>query len=205
MIKKILQFKTRCLKISPCGRFESGFTLLEMVVSMSMIMLITVLFIVDYRSANKRTDLIMTAQNLVADLHLAQNNTLGLVKYNETVPASGWGIHLDINENAYTLFADLNATGTVGYMDYDETEEGVINYGARTTRLPDGIEIYALETDGSQLNNSVNVIFFPPDPQTNIYDGAATSSTLDITLKEERTEFVKTVRVNFLGLVEVTD
>jgi len=192
----------------------AGFTLIEMVVSLSVVMVVTVMFIANFHTANKRTDLIMTAQNLAADLHLAQNHTLGLVKYHNssegTVPAGGWGINFDATNNEYTLFADLDAASTVpgsGYMEYDSALEGNVNYGARVTQMPPGIEISELKTDAALLNSRVNVTFLPPDPRTNIYRvaAAATSTTLDIKLKETQNNTTKTVRVNFLGLVEVID
>lgn len=198
-------------KISPT---LAGFTLIEMVVSLSVVMVVTVMFIANFHTANKRTDLIMTAQNLAADLHLAQNHTLGLVKYyyssSGTVPAGGWGINFDATNNEYTLFADLDAASTVpgsGYMEYDPVLEGNVNYGARVTQLPPGIEISELKTDAALLNSRVNVTFLPPDPRTNIYrvSAIATSTTLDIKLKETQNNTTKTIRVNFLGLIEVID
>ncbi len=185
---------------------KKAFTLIEMVISISIIVIITAVFVVDYHSTNKRTDLIMAAQNLVADLHLAQNNSLGLVKYNNSVPAGGWGIHFDASSTSYTLFADLDAppVGT-GYLQYDPNTEGNVDYGARTTILPDNIKILELKTNGADLNQSVNVTFLPPDPITNIYrvNSGATSTSLEIKLQETQNNSTKTVRVNFLGLVEV--
>jgi type II secretory pathway pseudopilin PulG len=186
------------------NRFAPGLTLIEMVVSISIIVLIASLFIANYRTANKRTDIIMAAQTLVADLHLAQNNSLGLVKYDGEVPAGGWGVHFDQTRDTYTMFADLNAPGTGGYMSYDDGE-GDVNYGARLTQLPAGIEITRLETPGPESNVQANVTFLPPDPSTNIYNGTATSTRLLIELTEGRNNTVKTIRVNFLGLIEVID
>lgn len=185
-------------------KYLPGLTLIEMVVSIAMVTIVATLFIANYRSANKRTDLIMAAQTIVADLHSAQNNTLGLVKYNGTVPAGGWGVHFDTTKNSYTIFADLNAPETVGYMSYDSGENNP-DYGARVTTLPDNIQIDELQTDGPQSNTQVNVTFLPPDPQTNIYNGTATSSSLLIRLKELRNNSTKTIKVNFLGLAEVID
>ena len=184
-----------------------AFTLLEMIVSISMISFITVLFVANYRSANKRTDLIMTAQNLVADIHLAQNNTLGLVKYNDEVPAGGWGVAFNVSQNYYTLFADLDAPDTPGFLEMDTATEALPQYGARVTRLPEGISVSALTTVGTTSNAAVNVAFLPPDPRTNIYRIAAnaTSTALEIQLRETRNNSIKTVRLNFLGLVEVLD
>lgn len=187
-----------------------GFTMIEMVVSISLITIITALFVANYRQSNKRTDLVMAAQSLVADLHLAQNNTLGLVKYNMAtplVPPGGWGINFDLTKNDYTIFADLDGPGESGNLEFDPSVEGEVRYGARKTTLPSGVIISSLKTGNINLNQKVNVTFLPPDPKTNIYqvDNGATSTILEIELKELRDNTIKTVQVNFLGLVEVID
>ena len=195
---------------------KAGFTLLEMMTSLSLIVIITTIFIANYRSSNKRTDLVMTAQKLVADIHMAQNNALGLVKYGGNVPPGGWGIHFDINDpKRYIFFADLNQPASddlwdihpaePGYMIFDEGE-GEIESGARIVDLPAGVEIVSLKTGSSdEYVNIVNVTFLPPNPKTNIFDEMETSTSLQIGLKDLREETIKTVRVNFLGLVEVID
>lgn len=203
------------LAISQKPKAKPAFTILEMMVSLSIITIITSLFIANYRTGNKRSDLTMTAQVLVSDLHLAQNNTLGLVKYNGSVPSGGWGISFDTSKNNYTIFADLDTptnvlAGPTGYLRYEAATEGQVNYGARTTSLPTGIQIDSLKVGAAtsslvDAGQSVNVTFLPPDPQTNIYASSthSTSSMLEITLKELRNGTIKTVRVNFLGLAEV--
>ena len=182
---------------------QAGFSLAEMIVSIFIIVTIASLFIANYRSVNKRTDLIMSAQKLTADIHYAQNNTLGLVTYNGAVPAGGWGIHLEAGTSTYVIFADLDAPGTGGYLEYDNGE-GEINYGARLTDLGPDVEILSLTT-ATAGTDSANITFLPPDPQTNIYDGSATSTVLTVVLREKQNNSIKTVRVNFLGLAEVLD
>ncbi len=182
---------------------KKGFTVLEMVISMSMVVLVTALFIANYRTTEKRTDLIMTAQKLVADIHQAQNNSLGLVKYSSGVPAGGWGVNFSTtNNDQYTIFADLDSSGP-GYMVMD-AGENTVDYGARIISLPDNIEISAIRVGGVVATSGV-VTFLPPDPKTNIYDGTSTSTTMDIELKETRNDSIKTIRVNFLGLAEAID
>lgn len=183
---------------------QAGFSLIELIVSLSVITLVTVLFMANYKTANKRTDLTMTAQQIVADIHLAQNNALGLVKYNGAVPAGGWGLSFNTASGFYTMFADLNGPGTLGYMDYDPASEGNINYGARLTTLSSGVTISSLKL-GSSYVSGVNVTFLPPDPQTNLSSAGATSTALEIQLRETGGTNIKTVRVNFLGLAEVID
>jgi len=192
-----MKIKTKQLKLP-------GLTLIEMMVSISMIVIIAALFIANYQSVNKRTDLIMTAQNLVADLHYAQNNTLGLTKYNGVVPAGGWGVHFDTaSSSQYIIFADLDSPEDLNYMVYDE-DEGMVNYGARRIELPSNIYISSLRIGGATTTMS-NVTFLPPDPQTNIFDGSATSTLLEIELIENKNNSAKTIQINFLGLIEVID
>ena len=196
--------------------YRPGFTLIEMLTSVALIVIITATFVANYRSNNKRTDLIMTAQKVVGDIHMAQNNTLGLIKYGLEVPAGGWGINFDSNNpGQYILFADLNRPASNepgqiweaedGFMSYDEGE-GDVNQGAVITYLPQGIVIDSIIIgSGPATSTLANVTFLPPDPKTYIFNGTATSTELTVTLKELRDGSIKTIRANFLGLVEVTD
>ncbi|MBN2854226.1 prepilin-type N-terminal cleavage/methylation domain-containing protein [Patescibacteria group bacterium] len=190
-----------------------AFTLVEMIVSLGIIMIISVIFIANYRSSNRRTDLIMTAQSLVADIHAAQNNSLGLVKYGAEVPAGGWGINFNKTTNTYTVFADLEAPLESGHLIFDVNNEGNKALGARQVILNGEIEIEELRvfsgTNGSieTTPNQANVTFLPPDPKTNIYnhDLLATGTALTVKLKEKNGEGLRTVKINFLGLIEMID
>lgn len=191
---------------------KKAFTLLEMIVSLGMITFIMVIFIVNYRSANKRTDLTMTAQMMAADVHAAQNSSLGLVKYGTLgVPAGGWGVNFNKTRNTYTVFADLNTPGTLGYMVYDPSLEGDKSRGAREISLGPDIKIENIRMySGSNSVSSTtmaNISFLPPDPRTNLYNAltTATSTAIEIDLKSIIDSRVKTLRVNFLGLVEVKE
>jgi len=190
---------------------KKAFTLIELLVSMSVIALITILFIANYRSANKRTDLIMTAQTMTSDIHFAQSNALGLVRYGiYGVPAGGWGVYFDKINNTYTVFADLNEEETIGYKEYDSSLEGNIDYGAIVGQISQDLEIESLIfADGISTTTADTAVvsFLPPDPKTNIYNPNNSSDyiELEIHLKEKDSEKKQIVKVNFLGLIEVID
>lgn len=197
------------------ARNKSAFTLLEMITSISLIVIITAIFIANYRSNNKRTDLIMTAQTLVGNLHAAQNNTLGLIKYGDQVPSGGWGIRFDKTKpTQYFLFADLDRPASdepgniysadAGYMVFNDGE-GDVNLGARIIDLPAGVEISSISLDNNTELAAVNVTFLPPDPSTNIFDGIYTHEAVRVSLKDIRDNTIKIVRINFLGLIEVVE
>ena len=93
---------------------NQGFTLVEMLVSISIIAILTGLFLANYSSINRRTDVAMAAQVLVTDIRFAQANALGLIKYDGDAPDGGWGVYLSSDEaenDTYTIFADLNDAG----------------------------------------------------------------------------------------------
>lgn len=192
----------------------SGLTLIELIVSVSIISLVTTIFVVNYQVSTKRTDLIMTAQVVVADIHRAQNNALGLVKYGSEVPAGGWGVHFNMSEpTKYYIFADLQAPGDLGNLIFDNNTEGDINQGARIIELPSNLEIAALrrnQTEGVDLD-FMNIVFLPPDPRTHIYynlSEPATSTDMFIFLKDindDNPDNYKIVQANILGLVEVLE
>ncbi len=180
---------------------KSGFTLIELLVSISIISMVTGIFLANYSSANRRTDLTMTAQKMVSDIRMAQNYALGLARYglsgSTNVPPGGWGAHFSlVASDQYLLFADNN-----GNAIYN-TGEDDITKGAQITKLPLNIIIDSIKLANS-TDNQVDITFLPPDPITTITGATATSTQVDIVLKDIKTNTIKTVRVNFLGLVEV--
>lgn len=181
---------------------QTGFTLVELLVSLSIISLLTALFLANYHNTNQRTDLVMAAQTMVTNIRFAQANALGLVRYDGAVPAGGWGVFLSSysdEKDKYIIFADIDGDQSFS------SNESVANYGAKIVSLPNNITIDNLETDSGQKVEKVNVIFLPPDPITYIATEYGTTTALNIRLKESLNNTTKTIRVNFLGLVEVID
>jgi type II secretory pathway pseudopilin PulG len=197
---------------------KNAFTLTEMLTSIFIIVMITGIFMANYKDNNKRTDLIMTAQKMVADIRAAQNNSLGLVKYGDTFPAGGWAINFDKStdesRSRYVVFADLDAPASdepgreapaAAGFGYFDSGEGLVNLGAKIVDLPRNIIIDSIQTDNNSNRNWVNVNFIPPDPTTYIFDGTKQVNWVKITLKDIQSEQSKIIFINFLGLAEVID
>lgn len=173
-----------------------GFTLIELIVSISIITLITGAFLTNYHSTNKRSELINSAQKMVSDIRLAQQFSLSTKQFNGAAPKGGWGAYFNkATPSSYIIFADNNEPG--GDQNYDAGEE------FRTVSLPAGISLNSIkDKDGNELN-TVAIVFLPPDPAT--YIAGVMNNKARIALKENAGSSVKTVEVNFLGLIEVID
>jgi prepilin-type N-terminal cleavage/methylation domain-containing protein len=185
----------------------SGFTLIELLVSLSIIIMITSIFLANYGSSNKRSDINATAQEVVTNFRLAQGYALGLSKYGtnvtSAVPTGGWGVHFDVSSNnntSYIIFADVDANGLYSAGEADPS------MGGRIITLPPNIIISSLSLDSIPVSPTADVTFLPPDPITTITASSGqklNGKDLDIVLKNTQTQEIKTIQVNFLGLAEV--
>jgi len=181
----------------------AGFTLIELMVSISISVLISTIFLVDYRSTSKQSELNMTAQKLVSDIRLAQNYSLGSTEYGENIPLGGWGVHFDriSSPGNYIIFADNN-----GNKHYDSGESDS-NKGGQVISLPAGVSINGINavspSEEVSAVNYIDITFLPPDPTTNILDSSDNPyNSVGIILLGEDDSSTRTIEVNFFGLIE---
>lgn len=196
--KNCRRFLATSLKIYFKPRRLPGFSLPEVIVSLSIIVMITAIFLSNYRDAEKRSDLSMSAQNLVSDIHLTQSYALGLAEYAGEVPSGGWGLHFDSatsSADRYIIFADTNANQRYDIGEEDQNSGGRTIYFSKTTRIK----------GFTGVTSPLDITFLPPDPITTIYGGSGTSTVVDIILTEIVNNTEKSVQVNFLGLAEALD
>jgi prepilin-type N-terminal cleavage/methylation domain-containing protein len=177
---------------------NSGFTLIEVLISLFIIVVMTTVFLANYKGGERSNNLFLAQQQLISDLRTSQNKGLGSTSYNGSFPAGGWGVHLSTaSPNNYIIFADVN-----GNDAYEAGEADPIK-GGQTVLLPPGIIINSLLTvDGVSSPASLDITSLPPDPVTRIYNGAATSSIGYITLKNTVTSRTSIIMVNALGLIQ---
>ncbi|MFA5248011.1 MAG: prepilin-type N-terminal cleavage/methylation domain-containing protein [Patescibacteria group bacterium] len=182
-------------------KFQKGFTMIELLVSVSIIAFLMSIFITNYRGGSRQLELSLAAQKMASDIRLAQSKGLGSAEYNNSVPAGGWGVYFDrsVNDKRYLVFADLNNNKI-----YD-AGEAITGYGGSTVDLPINISISDLKFNVSTTNR-LNITFVPPDPTTNIYSSSfspATTTFGSIVLRESTDNSISTIKVNSFGLIEV--
>lgn len=164
-----------------------GFTLIELMTSITIVGIISTVFIVNYRSTEEKSKLTMAVQKVASDIRLVQSYSLGEKEFNGSFPVGGWGVNFDIaTPEKYIIFADENSS-----KNYDNVSEKFAEI-----LLPSGVKINSLSIPGS----SANIIFLPPDPET--YINGDSISEIKVYFID-RHDSQKYVFVNFLGLVDV--
>ncbi|MBI2459339.1 MAG: prepilin-type N-terminal cleavage/methylation domain-containing protein [Parcubacteria group bacterium] len=166
-----------------------GFTLIELLVSIFIVALLGGFFMVNYHDTNKRSELGMVKQKLASDIRLAQNYSLGAKTYDGlNTPGGGWGVHFDLADPThYIIFADQEDPN--GNQVYEDTEK------IETKTLPVGITL-----DSLSPANTVDIVFFPPDPVTYVNSSAVTNA--QITLRENINNSTAVITVNSFGLID---
>ena len=165
-----------------------AFTLIELLVVISIIVLLTVLMLPNYRSGDRQLALQRSAYQLAQDLRRTQEMAMSSKEFQGQVPPR-YGIEFGKDRNYYILFADRNDNGR---YEASDTEIERITLGK-------GVTIQDLFTPASKTR--VFVAFKPPDPLTTIRDPGE-RSTLRIQLISADNQ-IKVVSVNVAGLISI--
>lgn len=142
-------------------RKSLAFTLIEMMVTLSIVTLLTVMVLAYSRQSETVTNLIRDSDKMVFELRRAQNLAMLTLQRSSGQAICGWGIHLNKGSNSdqlphtpqteYSLFFDSCVAGTSeGNGQYDEGET------FETVKLLKGVEIFKSNVD--------SVVFVPPEP-----------------------------------------
>ena len=159
-------------------RFYSGFTLIEMLVTLGIITALSAMVLGYSRKSETIAHLVREGDRIVFELRRAQNQAMLMLQQDsESKQVCGWGIHIDqanLPQEQFFLFADLCSTGeSKGNEKYDPDEE------VETIFLLKGVEIFQSSVS--------SVLFIPPEPrikfESNLSDGE--SANIQIQLKNQ--------------------
>jgi prepilin-type N-terminal cleavage/methylation domain-containing protein len=185
---------------------NQGYTLIELIVSISILTMITGLFLADYKSSNQKAMLNTAADQLASDIRLMQSYALGAKKTGSgTVPAGGWCINVFSPKDRYILFADNNGNG-----DYDGAGEKY-----KEIILPVQLEIktggfvISLPAGGTTSRNRIDVCYQPPDPKVSIVGTTgggpriSTGIASAVIIRDKKIGQEKKLLFNSFGLIDV--
>lgn len=182
--------------------------MLELAVTISLIVLLLTLSSIAYRRANKRTEVILTAQQIVSTLRLAQSYAASSKEIDDNADYNIWGVYFDeIDNSRITMFVDKNKDGMYSGL----TEKYKI------IEMPKQIKVDSLLYDDRNDSSptQVSITFVPPDPKVrmcshtsgNCTDNWATNwsepwDSFYLILGDAFNNSVKDIHVNFFGLID---
>jgi len=171
---------------------QQGFTLVELIVSVSIIALVSSIFLANFHKYGSKGNVDMSAQKIASDIRMIQSYAFGLKEFNGSRPEGGWGIYFNkANNDEYIVFADDND----GH-DYDVLEE------YRTIKT-NNTQISNLKVNGTN-KNWISVIAEPPNPTIWICDNTPDcSTTTNAEIILESSDEQKTIEINCFGLIDI--
>lgn len=174
---------------------DKGFTLVEILVTMSIMVILSAAVFSNYRAGGDQLALQRSANKLAQDIRRAQDMAMSAkiceVCSPQQIPP-GYGVYLKQNDNYYIIYADNNpAQGNEKYNVEDKIVETIY------------LEAKVYIKNVQPVSLSIN--FKPPDPKVKI-SGADVSdanlAAITLSLESDSTQ-IKTVKVNKSGLIYV--
>lgn len=159
-----------------------GFSLIELLVSISILIIITSISVNSFSMWQKNENLKQSALVLMSNIQKAQVMSLSGQMHNGSAP-DAYGIYFnDTNPTSYTVFADVD-----GHYIYDNDGTEII----ATYDLLDDVSISNLTP---VVSNELTIIFKLPKAQIYI-NQAITDSVAEIKISHDITSAIKTIKV----------
>lgn len=144
-----------------------GFTMFELMITISIMVIIAALVLINFSGFNRQVAVSRAAQEISLALRSAQARALAVQKF---VPAGkfpqGYGVYFNLaDSDTYIIFADLCQKcekGEIGYGVYEEGEK------VDSVDLPKPLivrELYAKEKTGLKIDlRELHIVYYRPDP-----------------------------------------
>lgn len=178
-------------------RSKKGFTLVELMVSLSIIIVLVSLVVINYNIGFSENNLTNAQSISYQNIRLAQSYALSYRSYDDVSP-SYWGVYFEQGTSSIILFADLN-----GNYSYDDGEADIL-LGGKTIALPQDIIIDYISWSSSGLN----VLFEFGSGRILTYSSDIGSPDLNywqIELKDEHYDIGKMISLSALGQLDTQD
>lgn len=168
-----------------------GFTLIEMLVVLAIIVIITGVVIFNIGGERQNSALLRSAQKLSLDLRRAQSFALSSKVFKTSGVPCGWGAHFNgVGSDSYIIFADLAVNQNCSDRDFIRAANGSEDF--ETVNLESGITVSGLSSGLS------DVVFTPPDPIVT-FTPSQTSASVTLINKNSATRAITINKTGFIS------
>jgi prepilin-type N-terminal cleavage/methylation domain-containing protein len=172
------------------GDHNKGFSLIEVMTVVAIIIIMTGLVFANYGKGNQQATLELQAYAFAQDLRSVQEMAMSAKQISGSV-APGYGIYLVEGGTSYIIYADTYPSpGGNSRYDASDTQLKTVNFENR---------VYFQ----SLTPNLLSVNFSPPDPATTLTGAGGAVSQATIVLSTQGLTKSQTVIVNKAGLIYV--
>lgn len=183
---------------SALNREKSGFSIVELIVTISILIIINAVVFASYPKFQQSISLRRTGQEIASIIYQAQTYALSVKEFQGQFP--GYGAHFDkATFDSFVLFADLNKNYLYDF-DIEKVEEFKIQTGDRI------VEICGTNDTGEDCGlGKSNIIFERPKTVAILNDDIDPSkpfSNIKITIRSSRGQ-EKTINVWLSGQISV--
>jgi type II secretory pathway pseudopilin PulG len=182
---------------------NKGFTIIAMVVVISVISILSVFLFANYQGGEGEFALQRSAHKLAQDIRDAQERSVASQSFKGAYQG-GYGISLTEGAETYSLFVDCNEDGiyngaALNCQDCSSGSCGAFSETelVETLSMEDGVTVLSLVPDTAGI---LAVVFLPPDPSVT-FSPAASEATISI--QGPGTESVESIELNSAGLITV--
>lgn len=177
----------------------SAFTLVELIVTLSLIIVVISLTTINYNASYSDSNLNNAQNSLYQNIKLAQSYALSYRAYDQALPVY-WGIYLSAPSTPARLFADLNGNG------FYDGGEGDLLSGGREIPWPDDIVINSIKGSNSGEVSDLYIMFALPSGDLYAYNSTSSdpNSVEDwmVELGDSRFPMGKVLKLSYPGLID---
>lgn len=169
---------------------NKGFTLIEISVVLTIIIIITGMVIFNISIKRQNLALFHSAQKLSLDLRRAQNYAISSKIFRDLIVPCGWGVHFNgIGSTGYIIFADLALAIDCSDRDFIRSSDGSEDF--ETINLEPEIVVNIISS------GLTDIVFTPPESTVKFTPDQVESS---ITLINKNS-VTRTVTINKNGFI----
>lgn len=185
-------------------RGENGFSLVELMVTMGILIAVTTMLFFNYPEFRQKVSLKRTSQEIALAIRQAQTYGLGVREFQSggTTYFPGYGIHFDLTNSpsSFILFADISDPKN---YSYDPSNENVQTFSIQTN---DKILSMcgAIDVNCDTPLSTADIIYYRPNPIVILTNNGGTTkfSYIEITIQSPEGG-TKTITVWLSGQISI--
>jgi hypothetical protein len=173
----------------------TGFTLIEIIVVVSIIMLLTTIMLLYGKTGESQLILFKEQSRLVSALY--RSKALSIETFSDANSPCGYGVHFD-PPSSYLIFKDMAPASGCKNSDKKYTNSG--------QTIDEVVDIYIISPEASLVSVPItDVLFIPPDPQTifQYVNFGDTTNPIPLILKSSGGSASLNVSINSAGQISI--